>query len=161
MLKGKDLEGMIAEKEKQEAELTQIIDRLQAENDKFKHNHKETDHLDAFLESKIAQLFIKKANGKAERPVPSEAEWRLLVSQFSKDMPAIYKSFGREEALSPMEQNVCILILLKIPISTIILMVNSTPQTVSKAKSRANMKLFHTKGANSLENNLFSSLNRL
>lgn len=160
MLKEKDLEGMIAEKEEQEAELTQTIERLQAENDKYRHNHKETDHLDAFLESKIAQLFIKKANGKAERPVPSDAEWRLLVSQFSKDMPAIYKSFGRGEALSPMEQYVCILIFLKIPTSTIILMVNSTPQTVSKAKSRANMKLFHSKGANSLENNLFSSLNR-
>lgn len=159
MLKEKDLEGMIAEKEKQEAELTQAIELLQAENDKYRHN-KETDHLDAFLDSKIAQLFIKKANGKAERPVPSDAEWRLLVSQFSKDMPAIYKFFGRGEALSPMEQYVCILILLKIPTSTIILMVNSTPQTVSKAKSRANMKLFHTKGANSLENNLFSSLNR-
>lgn len=161
MLKEKDLEGMIAEKEKQEAELTQTIERLQAENDKYRHNHKETDHLDAFLESKIAQLFIKKANGKAERPVPSDAEWRLLVSQFSKDLPAIYKSFGRGEALSPMEQYVCILILLKIPTSTIILMVNTTPQTVSKAKSRANMKLFHKKGANTLENNLFSSLNRL
>ena len=150
---------MIAEKEKQEAELTKTIERLQTENDKYRHN-KETDHLDAFLESKIAQLFIKKAGGKAERPVPSEAEWRLLESQFCKDMPAIYKSFGRGEALSPMEQYVCILILLKIPTSTIILMVNSTPQTVSKAKSRANMKLFHTKGANTLENNLFSSLNR-
>lgn len=161
MLKEKDLEGMIAEKEKQESELTRTIERLQAENDKYRHNHKETDHLDAFLESKIAQLFIKKANGKAERPVPSDAEWRLLVSQFSKDMPAIYKSFGCGEALSPMEQYICILILLRIPTSTIILMVNSTPQTVSKAKSRANMKLFHIKGANTLENNLFSSLSRL
>ena len=158
MLKEKDFEGMIAEKEKQEAELTQTIERLQTENDKYRH-YKETDHLDAFLESKIAKLFIKKANGKAERPVPSDAEWRLLVSQFSKDMPAIYRSFGRGEALSPMEQYVCILILLKIQTSTIILMVNSTPQTVSKAKSRANMKLFHSKGANTLENNLFSSLN--
>lgn len=159
-LKEKDYEGMIAEKEQQEAELTQTIEQLMAENEKYKH-HKETDHLEAFLESKIAQIFIKKAGGKAERPVPSDAEWRLLVSQFSKDMPAIYKSFGHGDALSPMEQHVCILILLKIPTNTIIMMVNSTPQTISKAKSRANMKLFHKKGANTLENNLFSSLNRL
>lgn len=162
-LKEKDYEGMIAEKEKREAELAQTIEQLQAENEriKYKASPQETDHLEAFLESQIAQLFVKKANGKAERPVPSDAEWRLLVSQFSKDMPAIYKSFGRGETLSPMEQYVCILILLKIPTSTIIIMVNSSPQTVSKAKSRANIKLFKEKGANTLENNLFSSLNRL
>ncbi|MBP5714574.1 MAG: hypothetical protein J6X07_07750 [Prevotella sp.] len=157
-LKSNDYESVIAAKEKKEAELTLTIERLEAEHNK--ENMNDTDNLDAFLESKIAQLFIKKANGKAERPVPSDAEWKLLESQFRKDMPAIFKSFGRTDALSPMEQNVCILLLLKIPTNAMIIMLNSSAQSVSRAKSRANLKLFNKEGSKSLENNLFSVLRR-
>ena len=161
-LKEKDYESVIATKEKKEAELTQAIERLRAKNELYKRksNENNTDRLDDFLNSSIAQLFIKKANNKTERPVPSDAEWRLLESQFSKDMPAIYNSFGHDKTLSSLEQYVCILLLLKIPTNAIIMMVKSSPQTVSKAKSRANMKLFNEKSANTLENNLLSSLKR-
>ena len=161
-LKEKDYESVIATKEKKEAELTQTIERLRAKNELYKRksNENNTDRLDDFLNSSISQLFIKKANSKTERPVPSDAEWRLLMSQFSKDMPAIYNSFGHNKALSSLEQYVCILLLLKIPTNAIIMMVKSSPQTVSKAKSRANMKLFNEKSANTLENNLFGSLKR-
>lgn len=161
-LKAQNYESVVAAKEKKECELTHIIERLKVENDLYKKKERntDTDQLESFYNSNIAQLFIKKANGKTERPIPSDAEWRLLESQFAKDMPVIYKSFGSGEALSAMEQHVCILILLKIPTYNIINMVNSSPQTVSKAKSRANMKLFNEKRANSLENNLFSALKR-
>jgi len=157
-LKEKDYEGMIAEKEKQEAELTQTIERLQAENDKFRHNNKETDHLEAFLESTIAQLFIKKANGKAERPVPSEAEWKLLMSEFCKDNPVTFKSFGEGKPLSLLEQRICILLILDIPEKTISMMTNSVASTISNAKSRANEKLYGKKDAFSLKNNLIHAL---
>ena len=159
-LKEKDYEGMIAEKEKQEAELTQTIERLQAENDKFMHNNKETDHLEAFLESKIAQLFIKKANGRAERPVPSDAEWKLLMSEFCKDNPVTFKSFGEGKPLSLLEQRICILLILDITEKTISMMTNSVASTISNAKSRANEKLYGKKDASSLKNNLIHTLRR-
>ena len=157
-LKEKDYEGMIAEKEKQEAELTQTIERLQAENDKFMHNNKETDHLEAFLESTIAQLFIKKANGKAERPVPSDAEWKLLMSEFCKDNPVTFKSFGEGKSLSLLEQRICVLLVLDIPEKTISMMTDSIASTISNAKSRANEKLYGKKDAFSLKNNLIHAL---
>ena len=157
-LKEKDYESMIAEKEKQEAELTQTIERLQAENDKFKHNNKETDHLEAFLESTIAQLFIKKANGKTERPVPSDAEWKLLMSEFCKDNPATFKSFGEGKPLSLLEQRICILLILDIHEKTISMMTDSIASTISNAKSRANEKLYGKKDASSLKTNLIHSL---
>jgi hypothetical protein len=151
----KDYEGMIAEKEKQEAELTLAIERLQAENDRFKHRQ---DHLDSFLESSIAQLFVKKANGKAERPVPSEAEWKMLISQFSKDIPVTFKSFGEGKSLSPLEQRICILLILDIPERTISMMTESVGSTVSNAKARANEKLYGKKDAHSLKTNLIHAL---
>lgn len=156
-LKEKDYEGMIAEKERQEAELTLTIVQLQAENDRFKHKQ---DHLETFLESSIAQLFIKKANGKAERPIPSEAEWKLLMSQFSKDIPVTFKSFGEGKSLSPLEQRICMLLILDIPEKTISMMTDSGPSTVSNAKTRANEKLYGKKDASSLKNNLIHALRR-
>ena len=147
-------------KEKQEAELTQTIERLQAENDKFRHNNKETDHLEAFLESTIAQLFIKKANGKTERPVPSDAEWKLLMSEFCKDNPATFKSFGEGKPLSLLEQRICVLLVLDIPEKTISMMTDSIASTISNAKSRANEKLYGKKDASSLKNNLIHALRR-
>ena len=159
-LKEKDYEGMIAEKEKQEAELTQAIEQLQAENERIKHkaNPQETDHLEAFLESQIAQLFVKKANGKAERPVPSDAEWKLLMSEFSKDNPVTYQSFGESKALSQLEERICVLLILGISEKTISMMTNAVASTVSNAKSRANEKLYGKKDASSLKNNLIRAL---
>lgn len=159
-LKEKDYEGMIAEKEKQEAELNQTIERLQAENNKYRHNNKETNHLDAFLESTIAQLFIKKANGKVERPVPSDAEWKLLMSEFCQDNPATFKSFGEGKPLSLLEQRICVLLVLDIPEKTISMMTNSVASTISNAKSRANEKLYGKKDASSLKTNLIHTLRR-
>lgn len=156
-LKEKDYEGMIAEKERQEAELTQAIEQLQAENDRFKQKQ---DHFETFLESPIAQLFIKKANGKAERPIPSEAEWKLLMSQFSKDIPVTFKSFGEGKSLSPLEQRICVLLILDIPEKVISIMTDSVGSTISNAKARANEKLYGKKDAPSLKNNLIHSLRR-
>ena len=156
-LKEKDYEGMFAEKEKQEADLTQIIERLQAENDALKHRQ---DHLELFLESSIAQLFIKKANSKVERPVPSEAEWDMLIYQFSKDIPVTFKSFGEGKSLSPLEQRICMLLILGISEKNISMMTESVGSTVSNAKSRANEKLYGKKDAPSLKNNLLHALRR-
>lgn len=161
-LKEKDYEGIIAIKEEQEAELTKTIDRLQTENEKYKNrvNNQEKDDLDGFLNSAIAQLFIKKAVGKAERPKPTEAEWKLLISQFSKDIPVTFKSFGIGKSLSQLEQRVCILLILDISEKTISYMTDSVASTVSNAKARANEKLYGKKDAYSLKTNLTHTLRR-
>ena len=130
-LKEKDYEGMIAEKERQEAELTQAIERLQAENDRFKQRQ---DHL--------------------------ETEWKLLMFQFSKDIPVTFKSFGEGKSLSSLEQRICVLLILDIPEKAISIMTDSVGSTISNAKARANEKLYGKKDAPSLKNNLIHSLRR-
>lgn len=160
-LKEKDYEGMIAEKEKTEAELTLTIEQLQKENDMLKKHSivQETDRLDDFLASQIAELFVKKAENKTERPKPSDAEWNLLMSEFSKKNPITYKSFGKGR-LSPLEQRICILVILDISEKNISRMTNSVASTVSNAKSRANEKLYQKKDASSLKNNLIHAIRR-
>ena len=162
ILKEKDYESIIAIKEKQEQELTKRIEILEAENTKNKNTDaiNRIDHLDNFLDSAIAQQFVKKATDKSERIKPTESEWNLLTSQFSKDIPVTYKSFGQGKPLSQLEQRICILLILDIPEKVISLMTDSYASTISNAKARANEKLFGKKDAHSLKNNLINGLKR-
>ena len=162
ILKGKDYESIIAIKEKQEIELTKRIEMLEAES-ATKSNTidiRRFDNLDGFLNSAIAQLFLKKATRKSERIRPTESEWNLLISQFSKDIPVTYKSFGEGKTLSQLELRICILLILNIPEKNISLITDSYASTVSNAKARANEKLFGKKEAHSLKNNLINGLKR-
>ena len=159
-LKVKDYENVIATKEKKVAELTATIKRLAEENRIYKGItlNKNKDHLEDFLNSTIALLFIKKATGKTERTKPTEAEWKMMVSQFSKDLPATFKSFGDSKPLSQLEQRICMLLILDIPEYVISIMADTSTSTVSNAKARANYKLFGKKEACPLKNNLIHNL---
>ena len=161
-LKEKDYEGMIAAKEKQEVQLTKDIERLQIENEMFRRKNKikGTDHLDEFLDCQIARIFVKKAERKTERPKPSDAEWKLLMSEFSKHNPTTFKSFSKGKSLSKLEERICVLLILGISEKDILMMTNSGASTVSNAKSRANEKLYGKKEASSLKNNLIHTLRR-
>ena len=159
-LKAHNYEEVIASKETQLAELSETIDRLQAENEVFKGAPivRETDHLEQFLNSDIANLFVKKATDKAEKVEPTEAEWKMLISQFSKDNPATYKTFGSGKVLSKLEQRICILLVLDIPEYVISIMTKSSASTVSNLKARSNEKLFGKKDAHPLKINLIHAL---
>ena len=162
ILKEKDYESIIAIKEKQEQELTKRIEILEAEsiNKKNTIDVRRTDNIEGFLDSAIAQQFVKRATSKTERIKPTESEWNLLTSQFSKDIPVTYKSFGQGKPLSQLEQRICILLILDIPEKVISLMTDSYASTISNAKARANEKLYGKKDAHSLKNNLINGLKR-
>ena len=127
MLKSKNYEGVIAAKEAKEAELTEIIKRLQLENDQTER----TDATETFVNSPIAQLFIKKSNLKTEKPNPSDGEWSLLIRQFSKSFPDLYKSFSEGTPLSQLQQQVCVLIILGMSDSSIRIMLGNSKSVLS------------------------------
>ena len=154
MLKSKNYEGVIAAKEAKEAELTEIIKRLQLENNQTER----TDATETFVNSPIAQLFIKKSNLKTEKPNPSDGEWSLLIRQFSKSFPDLYKSFSEGTPLSQLQQQVCVLIILGMSDSSIRIMLGNSKSVLSDAKSDANERLFGQKGARTLKSNLFNAL---
>ena len=160
MLKSKDYDSIIAEKENEENELREEIERLNHEIGKYQQakENEPVDNLDAFLSCDIAQLFLKKANLKTERPQATEREWSLLETQFCKCLPVLAKSFTEGTPLSPLQQHVCILILLGIPDATIRMMLGSSKSVFSDTKSRSNTKLFGQNEARSLKNNLFQAI---
>lgn len=157
MLKSKDYESVIAAKEAKEIELTEIIKQLQEQ--KGVSNDTLTANVDVFIESKIAQLFIRKSNNQTERCQASEAEWNLLVHQFSKNLPVMYKSFADNGPLSQLEQRVCMLYILGIPEKNFTLILENSSAALTNAKARANLKLFGKKEARSLKTNLFQVQN--
>ena len=160
MLKSKDYDSIIADKEDKENELRKEIERLNKEIGNYQKakENEPVDNLDAFLSSDIAQLFLKKANLKTERPQPTERELSLLETQFCKCLPVLAKSFTDGAPLSPLQQHVCILIILSIPEATIRMMLGSSKSVFSDSKARANEKLFGQSDARSLKNNLFQAI---
>lgn len=160
MLKSKNFDGIIAEKEIKESELKNEIDKLKKEIANYQQAkvREPIDNLDAFLCSDIAQLFIKKANLKTERPQPTEREWSLLQTQFCKNLPFLSKSFIEGTPLSPLQQHACILIILGIPEATIRMMLGSSKSVFSDTKARSNERLFGQSDARSLKINLFKAL---
>jgi len=150
MLKKKDYKNLIAQKELRGFELKETIANLSG-------GHEESivyDSLEQFEASKIVEVFRKKKNFKSDNPIPNKSEWRALELQFSKDMPSTYKILSTDKKLSPLELQICILLILDFDEASIVSLTNSMPQTISTSKTRANKKLFNAKGATTLKSGL-------
>lgn len=154
LLKSKDYERVIAAKEAKEAELSRVIKTLQQVDVRGEYIGTNV----VFVNSPIAQVFIKMSNSKTEKPNPSDSEWSLLITQFRRSFPALYQSFSEGMPLSRSQVQVCILIILGLSDASIRMMLGSSKSVLSDAKSEANERLFGQKGARSLKNNLFSAL---
>ena len=111
------------------------------------------DSLADFKNSKIVEVFAKKAQFSKEHPVPNDAEWKVLVSQFQTDMPSMYL-FIEERKLSRLELYTCILLMLDFEEGAIAGLNDTSKSTISIAKERANSKLFHETSAKRLKYNL-------
>lgn len=152
LLKDRNYESLIAEKERREQTLTQRIAELEAEANV--PNEPVENHFDDFKNSQIVAVFAKKSLFTREHPAPNKSEWNALVRQFQKDMPAAYKAFHAGKKLSPLELYTCILLMLDYEESTIVGLTETSSPAVSTAKSRANQKLFGEKSAVTLKYNL-------
>lgn len=151
MLKKKDYENLMLEKEHRKYELKEKILNLSGNSEDLDLS----DRLEQFGKSRVVEVFRNKMNFKADNPSPNKSEWRALELQFSKDMRSVYKMFTTEKKLSPLELHICILLLMDFDDASIVVLTNSMPQTISTSKSRANKKLFNAKGATSLKSRLF------
>ena len=159
-LKAQDYEAVIAAKEVRLAELSETIEQLQADNDAYKAGTIpfKKDNPDSFKDSKIAKLFLKKANDINVKINTTEREWEQLLVRFQKDNPVIYDKFRSGRSLSKLEMRICILLILDISETAISLMTETAASVVSNSKTRANEKLFAQKEASSLKSNLFQFL---
>ena len=160
MLKDKDYDRIIAEKESKECALKDEIEKLNTtiKNYQKTKTKEPVDNLDAFLSSDIAILITKKANSKTEKPHITDRQWNLLQSQFCKSLPAMNKAFTEGKSLSELQKKSCILILLGISDATIRMMLDCSKSVFSDAKLHSNVKLFGQDNARSLRNNLLDGL---
>lgn len=160
MLKDKDYDRIIAEKESKECALKDEIEKLNTtiKNYQQTKTKEPVDNLDAFLSSDIAILITKKADSKTEKPHITDRQWSLLQSQFCKSLPAMNKAFTEGKSLSELQKKSCILILLGIPDTTIRMMLDCSKSVFSDAKLHSNVKLFGQDNARSLRNNLLDGL---
>ena len=113
------------------------------------------DHLSLLKGSDIVRLFNEKKLYKQGVASPTKKDWKNLEQQFRKDMKATYAVLGRAN-LSQMELRICILLIIGFDDKDINTISYSVPQTISKAKRRANRKLFNVDNAQSLKNNLLT-----
>lgn len=153
-LKSKDYKGLAQKKEEKIRELNLHIEKL-SHGISRQGGHGAADQL---KRSKIVSVFHKKDASQGAIATPTVAEWDLLETQARQEIPGIFNFLCKDGLLSPLELHVCLLILMDFPDSSIVNLTNSSAQTVSKAKARANDKLFKEKGARTLRINLKQKL---
>ena len=152
-LNSKNYKGLLLEKERQEHELRQHIAELKEEIEKDRVSDQRND-LNAFKNSKIVEVFAKKAQFSKDHPIPNKNEWSVLVKQFMEDMPALCHFFNSEKKLSMLQLYTCILLILDYDEGEIAGLTDSNNSIISIAKRRANEKLFKEKSAKTLKYNL-------
>ena len=160
LLRSKDYERIVAEKEQREKDLVKEIEQLRTDIGAFKDITvaKSDNNLEMFLSSNIVKVIIAKCNNILNKPQISDSQWSMLVSQLNKDMPSLYKRVIEETTLSPLQQHVCILIVLGLQDAAIRSILKCSKTVLSGAKSRSNSKLFGQNDARSLKSNLLKSI---
>ncbi len=114
-----------------------------------------------FKDSKVVALFKSKSTGSLKATLPTDAEWNRLVKQFSRSIPSVYTALGRDVLLSSTELRLCILLLLGFKIGDAAILLNTSAQSITNIRCKANQKLFNESTASTLEKNLTSILGRV
>lgn len=114
-----------------------------------------------FKDSNIVALFQSKSTGSLKVTRPTDVEWNRLIRQFSRSVPSLYTALGRDVLLSPAELRLCILLLLGFKIGDVAILLNTSAQSITNIRYKANQKLFNESTAASLEKNLMNILGRV
>jgi len=111
-----------------------------------------------FVEKRIVVSFKEKAKWGYKNPLPTDKEWDSFIKQFSRIVPSAYSAIGRDVILSQTELKLCILLLTGFNLTEIANLLDTTPQSISNIKTKANLKLFGESSAVTLEQNLMKAL---
>ena len=146
-----------AENEKLKQELRSEIGSLNARVHNYEARFRQVrgdERLEALRESEIANLFNQKKRHTLKSSTPSEAEWKQLADAFAHYVPSFTATIANEKQLSEQEWRVCLLQYLDFSTGEAAILLDTTSQAVTNAKSRANQKLFSEEKASTLGRNL-------
>ena len=150
-------ENTQAENEKLKQELRSEIGSLNERVHDYEARFRQVrgdERLEALRESEIANLFNQKKRHTLKSSTPSEAEWKQLADAFAHYVPSFTATIANEKQLSEQEWRVCLLQYLDFSTGEAAILLDTTSQAVTNAKSRANQKLFSEEKASTLGRNL-------
>lgn len=130
--------------------------QTQANLQKYKDKYDGIDNLDKkkdLMETDIFQKFKEMAKPKKGHKIPQVEDWKELYRSFKKHLPVLYEKM-KSSKLSAQEFQVCMLTYLDMGNPSIAVLIDTSPNTITNAKQKANRKLFEDKRASSLYDNL-------
>lgn len=111
------------------------------------------DGIQAVLTSDILIKFRGMCGGSKNIRLSSK-DWSLLFEEVRLRMPSFYGSLFNKKELSDIERKICVLVCLNFSSADIIIILDSTPQSIANYKRRVNEKLFGDNTARTLSHNL-------
>lgn len=145
-----DYSETLSEREKELEALQQQLRIYQQQYERITPNDKEK----SLMQSDIVHAFKDMAKPPFHKGVPSRSDWKHLLTLVQQCLPNFYHQIIEDSILTTMEQQVCVLTRLSFPPNDIVILLNSTSQRISNAKSNANKKLFSEESAKLLFSNL-------
>lgn len=101
-------------------------------------------HIDEEL---LSATLVTMLHHKADRGQPAtDEDWNALQQLIRQDAPEFLARLNATAALTPKEQNVCLLIRLRFLPSELAVLTSTSPQTITNMRVRLLQKLFHEKG---------------
>jgi hypothetical protein len=92
--------------------------------------------------------------GKRNVRLPTDDDWMKLADALHEQLPTFYTSILQDTRLSEEEKRLCMLCRLNFYNGEIALLFDKSPQSITNIKSAVNYKLFGSKSASSLNDNL-------
>lgn len=140
----------LTEKEKELETLQRQLQRYQQQYDRITPSDKEI----SLMQSDIVHAFRKMLKPPYSKDVPSRSDWKHLLTLVRQCLPTFYHQIMEASDLTLPEKQVCILTRLSFLPNDIVILLHSTSQRISNAKSNANKKLFSDDSAKHLFSNL-------
>ena len=104
--------------------------------------------------SPIVKKLHKKGMGNPKENLPTDDEWMQLAEAIHEQLPEFYASILQDDLLTYEEKRLCMLCRLNFYNGEIALLFDKSPQSITNMKSAVNYKLFGSKSASSLNDNL-------
>lgn len=129
---------------------------LQATLQEYKDKYDKIDNLEkkkTLIDTDIFQKFKAMSKPQKGHKKPQMKDWDELYANFHQYLPILYKKMMSSK-LSAQELQVCILTYLDMANSSMSVLIDTSLNTITNAKQKANKKLFEDNRASSLYDNL-------
>ncbi len=137
---------------KELTELKNKMEQSQKEFEKLKSNEKNTGLVNSEIVRRLKDMTLPRVNSLS----PKKADWKELKETMQQSLPYFYNFISAEDKLSEQELLVCMMVRLEFTTSELAILLETTTQRITNAKSRINHKLFSDDSARTLKRNIAS-----